>query len=229
MADLACCASNNSASWGFVDLVRWKLVPERFGGGRAYIQRFKDAWVRHNRAQINNLAQSHAIPPELLAGTAWIEVGGDPTFVDTFAFEVRSFDWSGPSWIDRHMTVTRDPMKTSFGPVSMQLRTAAQTMGLDPDALSEEQARRLASCLQKDVFNLTLVAKHLHDLALHDFPNADTRRLTPDQVRVVGARYNRGTGPSLESIRQNTSYGDFIVNHWTRFQLLLIAAPAAVP
>ncbi len=101
------------------------------------------------------------MPPELLAGVCWIEVGGDPNFIDRVAFEVRSFDWSGPDWVDRNLTITNNPVKTSFGPVSIQLRTAAQAMRLNPSEMSTAQLRSLASCLQKDVFNIEIVARHL--------------------------------------------------------------------
>ena len=40
-------------------------------------------------------------------------------------------------------------------------------------------------------------------------------------MHVVGARYNRGMGLSLEQIRKNTSYGNFIVKFWPRFTMLL--------
>lgn len=88
--------SSDYPAWTVIDLVRWKLVPEKFGGGRPYIQRFKDGWVRHNRSHIRRIAALNQIPPELLAGVAWIEVGGDPQFIDDVAFKIRSFDWSGP-------------------------------------------------------------------------------------------------------------------------------------
>lgn len=42
-----------------------------------------------------------------------------------------------------------------------------------------------------------------------------------EHVRIVGARYNRGLGLSLEAIRKNTSYGDFIVKRWAYFAGLL--------
>src|SRR5262249_18409432 len=100
MAKLSCPASNNSPVWGVIDFLRWKLVPERLGGRSAFSRRFKGGWVRHNRANIKMAAAAYNIPPELLAGTAWIEVGGDPTFIDRVAFEVRSFDWSGPDFVD---------------------------------------------------------------------------------------------------------------------------------
>jgi hypothetical protein len=46
-------------------------------------------------------------------------------------------------------------------------------------------------------------------------------QLAMDEVRIVGARYNRGIGLSLDEIRKNTSYGDFIVKFWPRFTGLL--------
>jgi hypothetical protein len=217
MVDLVCGSSNASPVWGVVDLFRWTVVPARLGGGKAFIQKFKDAWVRHNKVAITAAAAQYNLMPELLAGVCWIEAGGDPTFVDRVAFEVRAFDWSGPSITDR-LAVTSSPSKTSFGAVSMQLRTAAQTMGLNPSTMSMTDFRALASCLERDVFNIDTVARHLRQLADHDkLPTP----LSMDQVRIVGARYNRGVGLSLEQIKKNTSYGDFIVKFWPRFHSLI--------
>lgn len=221
MAEISCERSNNSPTWGLVDLVAWKVAPQSLGGGRDYIQRFKDAWVQHNKALIKEAASLYNIPPELLAGVCWIEVGGDPNFIDRIAFEVRAFDWSGPDWVDRNRTITHHPARTSFGAVSIQLRTAAQTLGLNPAEMSTAQLRGLASCLQKDVFNIDVVARHLRQLIDHDGFQRDLPQLTFDQVRIVGARYNRGIELSLDEIRRNTSYGNFIVNFWPRFSRLL--------
>lgn len=221
MAQFACQESNNSPTWGLMDLAAWKLLPARFGGGIAYIQRFKDAWVQHNKELIKTAATKQKMPPELLAGVCWIEVGGDPNFIDRVAFEVRAFDWSGPDWVDRNLTITNHPAKTSFGSVSIQLRTAAQTLGLDPAKMSPSQHRDLASCLQKDAFNIDVVARHLRQLIDHDGLQPNPPQLTMEEVRVVGARYNRGVGLSLENIKKNTSYGDFIVRFWPRFVNLL--------
>jgi len=131
-----CNVSNGSPGWGVIDLFAWKLVPARWGGGRAYIQKFKDAWVRHNKQLIVNEAKKYQLPPELLAGVCWIEVGGDPSFIDRVAFEIRSFDCQ-------------------------------------------------------------------------------------EEARIIGARYNRGVGLTLEQIRKNTSYGNFIVKFWDRFSQLI--------
>jgi hypothetical protein len=59
-------------------------------------------------------------------------------------------------------------------------------------------------------------AQHLRQLVDHDGFTASLPVLTEDQVRIVGARYNRGTGRTLEQIRANTSYGDFILKIWAR-------------
>lgn len=221
MTNFSCKDSNDSPTWGLLNLFAWKLIPERLGGGIGYIQRFKDAWVQHNKAQIKAAATQYSMPPELLAGVCWIEVGGDPNFIDRVAFEVRSFDWSGPDWVDKNLTVTKKPIKTSFGSVSIQIRTAAESLGLDPSTMSTKQQRHLAVCLEKDIFNIQIVALHLRKLIDHDGLQKKPPLLGMDQVRIVGARYNRGIGLSLENIKKNMSYGDFIVKFWTRFTNLL--------
>lgn len=221
MSDVVCTETNNSPVWGLIDVARWKTVPERFGGGKAYIQKFKDGWIVHNKVHIKSSAQKERIPAELLAGVCWIEVGGDPNFIDSVAFNVRAFDWSGPDWIDKNLTITNNPAKTSFGAVSMQLRTAAQTIGLNPSAMSHSELSGLATCLQKDIFNIQIVAKHLRQLIDRDKLQPTPPSLTMDEVKIVGARYNRGSGLTLEQIKRNTSYGEFIVKFWPRFVNLL--------
>lgn len=183
--------------------------------------KFKDAWVQHNKTLIISTATRFGLPPELLAGVCWIEVGGDPSFIDRIAFEIRSIDWSGPPWIDRNLTMTNDPAKTSFDSVSIQLRTASQTLGLNSSAMSTSQLRSLAICLQKDIFNIEIVARHLRHLIDHDRLQTRPPKLTMDQVRIVGVRYIRGIGLSLNEIKKNTSYGNFIVKLWPRFAKLL--------
>jgi hypothetical protein len=216
-------AQDDYPKWTFIDVARWKLLPENRGGGWAYLRRFKDGWVKYNRLNIKSSAARYQIPSELLGCTAWIEVGGDPSVVDRIAYDVRSFDWSGPAWIDEHLTITKKPEMTSFGDVSIQLRTAAATMHLKLEKMSANERNDLIHKLETNAFNLDVVALHLRDLILHDFPGVDTRNLTQEQVQIAGARYNRGAGLSIESIRKNTSYGDVILKIWPRVKNLLTA------
>lgn len=83
------------------------------------------------------------------------------------------------------------------------------------------ELRSLAKSLQTDVFNIEVAARHLLQLVEQDGFQQNLPNLSMDQVKVVGARYNRGMGLSLEQIKENTSYGDFIVKIWTRLQGLL--------
>lgn len=206
--------------WSIVHVLAWKAVPERLGGGDAFLWKFKDVWVRYNRNLIKKHASENRIPAELLAGVAHIEVGGDPTEQDTLVFAVRAFNWSGPKWFDDHLTVTKHPAMTSFGPVSMQLRTAVRTLGRDPDTMSSAELLSLGWALERDAYNLELAAKHLRDLILYDFPGIDTTKLTEEQIVVVGSRYNRGT-VSMEKLKQDLSYGKVILKRWSHMTKLL--------
>jgi hypothetical protein len=64
--------------WTLWDVVKWKCFPEKSGGGKQYIQNFKDGWVVYNKNNIIRQALDASIPPELLASVVWIEVGGVP-------------------------------------------------------------------------------------------------------------------------------------------------------
>ncbi len=147
---------------------------------------------------------------------------GDPQIVDTLAFEFRAMSWSGPEWVDEHITIASKPEKTSFGAVSMQLRTAAKTLGLDETKMDNSQLRELENYLQHDVFNIKLAARHRYQLAEKDGFQVSLPHLTEEQIRIIEARYNRGISLSLEKIKQDTSYGDFIINNWLHFSGLLM-------
>ncbi|RML30817.1 hypothetical protein ALQ22_100939 [Pseudomonas savastanoi pv. retacarpa] len=204
--------SNNSPTWTLLDLVIWKAWPERLGGGTAYSRRFKDAWVVHNKSYIKAAAAKYSLPIELLAGVCWIEVGGDPNFVDRLGFEVRAFDRLG----NRPHLITSPPLKTSFGWVSIQLRTAAVTLGMNPDEMDISQLRNLANCIETDIYNIDIAAKHLRMLADYDHFSS----IGMEEVRIIGARYNWGTSRSLDELKKDLSYGNFIVNSWSHLKQL---------
>lgn len=151
----------------------------------------------------------------MLAGVAWIEVGGDPYWIDHVAYPIRAFDHSADPFLEP-LTITKRPELTSFGSVSIQLLRAAQALGLDWNTMGEHQREALIVCLSQDETNLSVVAKHLADLRRLDFPAGSA--WNDDQIRVVGSRYNRGPDLSPQKLRNNTSYGDFILRN--RFHIL---------
>lgn len=190
-------SSPSYPKWTPFDILIWKIWPDRLGGGKEYLFAYKDSWVAYNRLRIISAANQVGIPADLLAGTAWEELGGDPDFVDMPAYLNREFDWSGPEWVDRHLTITSRPELTSFGSISMQLRNAAREMNMDTGAMEFKRRLNLAQCLETDAFNIEIVAKHLRGLIAHDYPNADPLKLSDEQFAVVGSRYNRGTQRGL--------------------------------
>lgn len=215
-----CGSSNNTPSWTLWNVIEWQFG-FRTGLNKNFLLKFKNKWVRHNKPFITSNAKTYKFPPELLAGICWIEVGGDPEFIDRFAFYVRTFDWSGPDWVDNHLTITKHPERTSFGAVSMQLRTAVKTLGLNPASVNHGELSQLADCLQVDVYNIGLVARHLRQIIDLDKLQDNPPELNETAIKVAGARYNRGLEPSLEEIKKNTSYGDFILKRWQLLSELL--------
>jgi len=198
-------------SWGYWDVVVWKVLPKWMGGDADILRNYKDAWVRGHRAAIKKAAKLYDLPPELLAGVAWIEAGGKPYSFKIDVYEVRTavrLDVSRDGV--QIFSLTKQPGMTSMGPVAIQLRRAAETMGLDFNQLSEGDKTALVNCLQNADNDLAIVAKHLWQLKEIDFPGK--REIGKSEMRIIGTRYNRGPDLTLERVLRDTSYGDFIVN-----------------
>ena len=235
MADLTCDPSSPSyPKWTVYDALMWKIAPEKLGGGRPRLDAYKDGWIAYNKARILDAAKSHAIPADLLGCVAYNEVGGDPPFVKRdIVLPLRQFDWSGPDWVDRHLTIFPRPSATSEGAIKIQLRAAARQLGLDPDRLSYSQQNTMTRCLEVDVFNLDVVASLLRSLLEKDFPDADPNNLTDDQFAIVGSRYNRGDARPLADFiaslrsppgaanRKYSEYGRAMLTHRAHVRPLL--------
>ncbi|HNW74046.1 MAG TPA: hypothetical protein PKN44_10510, partial [Bacteroidales bacterium] len=195
--------------------LRWKVLPAKFGGGEDYLWKFKFGWIIHNKQSIKDAALNNSIPPFLLGGVALIEVGGSD-FMDWPAFITRSFDWSGPDWMDKYFTILKNHADTSMGAVSIQLRRSAETKHMNPATLNQKDLNDLANELQSDVTNLKIVAAHLHGLLMIDYPSSlPNLELTDEQIKIVGTRYLYGPEKSLDFIRQKAmdskSYGSKIL------------------
>ncbi|APR81934.1 Hypothetical protein A7982_07283 [Minicystis rosea] len=203
--------------WGGMDVAKWK-APEWLGGDPNHLRDYKDAWVRDHATSIMVQSRANDLPPELLAGTAWNEVGGDPVWIDDIAHDVRSFDHMADPYLP---TITNDPALTSAGDVSIQVRRAAESMGLDPNNLGYSDRLAIMNTLKNDQANLQIVGDHLRDLADVDFKG---QPIGDEEMRVIGARYNRGPHLTLDQIKKNTSYGDLIVKQKEKLKKLLEAA-----
>jgi len=203
-------------AWGTEDWLA-DQVERQLSSDPEYLRNYKNEWVRTYADDIQEAAERHDIPPELLAGVAWVEAGGQPDSLDNHVYNLRKrFPWleslddqNLPGPLDR---LTGPPEETSFGTIQMQIRVAAQELGYpDPDNLSTEQEHEIIEKLQEPETNIDLVARHLDSLRNHDGFPADPDQLTDEQIAVIATRYNRGVEPSLEDIQANPDYGNLLI------------------
>ena len=118
----------------------------------------------------------------MLAGIAWQEVDGDPRVVDDIAYHVR-----------RVVPGLRSADKTSMGPLSVQVRRAAEVLGYDPRRLSGRRRRIVVSAVREPRQNIFIAAAYLAGLRSEtDFAAVAPERLTRGQLQDLAARYNGG-------------------------------------
>ncbi len=203
-------------TWTSMDWARRFLLPRVLGGDKDRLRKYKDAWVKAHSSTIKTQAKLNDISPVLLAGVCWIEVGGDPDWIDTVAYPVRRFDHLADPFLEP-LTITKRPELTSFGDVSIQLRRAAEAVGLIFTDLNSQEKRELIECLSDEDVNIAFVAKHLSQLK-----QVDKMCFTEEyEIRIIGARYNRGPELTLREIEEDMSYGNFILDRKQRFLDLL--------
>ena len=222
--------NENYPKWGVVDFAWWKTF-----GGEDYLNKYKDSYLIYHKSNIKKIAAQYKIPIDLLGSVARIEAGGLPDGVKQYVvLPIRQLDYSGPDWVDKHLTMTNPPEKTSIGIVAIQVRIIGEIFGKDASKLTISEVDYISNCLQKDVFNLNVVAKHLHDLIVYDFPDIDTTNLTDEQFIIVGSRYNRGKERKLNDFKQSikanvsdsnlrdyTSYGRTMLRYRNKVKALL--------
>ncbi|MDY0971369.1 hypothetical protein [Siccibacter turicensis] len=203
------------------DTLRYKLLPNSllFLTGDYYLWAYKAVYLKYNNKAIVNAAREENIPVLLLAGVAIAEAGGAPDrFKSAVVSPFRQLI------IDTFRQDNSASNATSVGLIAMQLRVAAEIIGLDSATLTLSQQHQLATCLMSNEFNIRVVAKHLKELVIFDNPGIkDTVHLTDEQIIIAASRYNRGIQRSHadfiaslhvekgNSSREYTSYGRRII------------------
>lgn len=188
-------------TWGASDVAWWKTL-----GGQQFLYDYKDRWVRGYRNAIRAAADTYDIPRVLLAGVAWIEVGGDPDWIDTVAYWVRG---------------SEGELTTSIAPMSLQVRRAAEELGYNPALMTDDQRDAVLESLQDPQQAIFIAARHLASLRDVDFRGKGAADLTAEEVAVIATRYNRGPDIPLAQIRLNLDYGIAILRRSERLMGLL--------
>lgn len=180
--------------------------------------------MRGHREAIKAAAKAHDIPPALLGSIAYTEVGGDGV-TDDIAHPVRSD--SG-----RHIPIggmigtllNRRADHTSFGPLNIQERRAAQILGYgDISAMTETARRTLVPTTKDPTAAIFMAAQHLSDLRDMEFRGVSAKDLTKDLMLIVATRYNQGPEKSLEEIKlpESIKHGHDYLRNWSTVRNLL--------
>lgn len=200
----------------------------------------KDRWVRENATTIQVTARKYGLPPELLAGIAWSEIGGEPKSSDMIgaigkgllgeiSAMVQALD-KLPLMPDLSSIAARldqNPNTVSIGDVQIQARHIARYFGIDPQTVGARDVIRMSTKLEENrALNLDITAWHLDELRKHAFPESSGRMLTRHQIRVLGDFWNAGlkAGPYSEEEYVSppaTNFGTDLVKKLVSLQQLL--------
>ncbi|MDC0772250.1 hypothetical protein [Streptomyces sp. HD] len=139
-------------------------------------------YIAGNKALINDAARNSGLPPEMLAGIAWQEVEGDPSWIDDAAYGVR-----------RHVPGLGVADQTSMGPIAIQVRRSAEVLGYDPEHLTDAQREEVVNASKDPGQNIYIASEYLAQLkAESEFADVPPERMTREQMQELAARYNGG-------------------------------------
>ncbi|MGS2724900.1 RHS repeat domain-containing protein [Porticoccus sp. GXU_MW_L64] len=200
-------SDGNDHKWNEIDAIQY-FFENLFNSNPAEssLAEFKDAWVKDKKEAIKKIAEYHDIPPEMLAGIAWTEVGGDPDDQDIIVHDLRSMG-----------LISGDPLNTSFGDVQIQLRNVAKALNVDPESLNYGGRVQLIKLMQNENANLNVVARHIGEAMRQEYDGLTAADYTDEHIRAAGYMYNIGyphpligEGKDLSEISKRgiSNYGD---------------------
>ncbi|MGH3911814.1 MAG: hypothetical protein ACRDTC_00145 [Pseudonocardiaceae bacterium] len=198
-----------NVTWSTADFIRWQGGIDITQNGMPVEgeseKHFKLRWIRDNREVLKAAADQYGIPADVLAGVAYNEVGGKPMILDDVT------DWTRqhiPGWLREGTWVGGDPDQTSYGPMAVQVRRAAEVLGYDPEDLSKQQRDEIVSSLKDPKENVFIAAQYLSNLKQSsDFALTDPQQMTVQQGQELAARYNGG--PNWHSDHAQTYARDY--------------------
>lgn len=205
----------NAPQWTIDKFIKWAYDnlqegrPIKSKEEETLVVSFKYLWIYSYRDAIKEIAALCDIPSLLLAGVAWIEIGGDPMFLDSMAYVARKY----------HIN-KKNKKLTSFGYVSIQARRAAEVLREDFDSLNEDEQNQLIELCTDPLSNLYMAAQHLADLKTMQFPEKSCEELTDDDIIILATRYNDGSDYSLDYILTR-DYVKYMMAHKDNLQWFL--------
>ncbi|MFJ3659333.1 hypothetical protein ACIPPM_02570 [Streptomyces sp. NPDC090119] len=152
--------------------------------------------ISANREIIRAAARNSGLPPAMIAGIAWQEIGGQPGIRDDLTDTIREQADSPLSPIAPESLPWRlagDPDNTSVGPIAVQVRRGAEVLGHDPDNLTDQQRNVVKDSLQDPAQNIFIASEYLAQLkAESEFADVPAEEMTSAQYQELAARYDGG-------------------------------------
>ncbi|MGA5411995.1 hypothetical protein ACPCSC_32660 [Streptomyces lavendulocolor] len=153
-------------------------------------------WIAANSDIITAAAQRSGLPRDMVAGIAWQEVGGQWGWMDDGVDTVRELARDGWLYDSPESLPSRlggSPDETSFGPIAIQVRRAAEVLGYDPAHLTDSQRDTIEASLQDPGQNIFIASEYLAMLKEEsDFAGVPADEMTREQRQELAARYNGG-------------------------------------
>lgn len=141
-------------------------------------------YIAANKEIIKAAAEETGLPPEMIAGIAWQEVEGMPGVVDDLSHPAREL-----------YPLDKPADETSMGPMSIQVRRAAEVLGYDPANLTDAQRDTVIEALKDPAQNIFIASEYLAQLkAESGFADVPPEKMTREQMQELAARYNGGPG-----------------------------------
>jgi hypothetical protein len=153
-------------------------------------------WIAANKDIIAAAAQRSGLPPDMVAGIAWQEVGGQWGWMDDGVDTIRGLardGWLSDAPESLPWRLGGSPDETSFGPIAIQVRRAAEVLGYDPANLTEGQRDTIEASLQDPGQNIFIASEYLAMLKEESgFADVPADEMTREQRQELAARYNGG-------------------------------------
>ncbi|MFG2597997.1 hypothetical protein [Streptomyces sp. NPDC048462] len=153
-------------------------------------------WIAANKNIISAAARRSGLPSDMIAGIAWQEVGGQWGWMDDASDTIRELGEDGwlPGVPERvYPRLVGSPDETSFGPIAIQMRRAAEVLGYDPANLTEGQRDTIEASLQDPGQNIFIASEYLAMLKEESsFADVPADEMTREQHQELAARYNGG-------------------------------------
>lgn len=166
-------------------------------GNTDNIHDFKMQWINGYKDVINAAAKQYDIPPLLVAGVAYVEVGGDPEGSDAIMHSLREISPVGKS-----------ADLTSFGNLSVQVAVAAETLGYDFKNLTDIQKEMVIESLEDSKENIFIASRNLAVLKYRDFGSTPANDLSDDQIKITATRHMLGAAYSIGVVKASIGYGE---------------------